>query len=111
MKKIKMVWGIIKFTVDSGVKILTDSMIKEAQTYKEEKDAYESKKIAISTIEQDEKRLSLRGFGVAEIVSSYYRQKITKEFWSKTLLDSRSPLYPFLKLTLTISIALKSLLN
>ena len=38
MKKIKMVWGIIKFTVASGVKILTDSMKKEAQTYKEERE-------------------------------------------------------------------------
>ena len=38
MKKIKEVWSIIKFTVASGVKILTDSMKKEAQTYKEEKE-------------------------------------------------------------------------
>ena len=38
MKKIKMVWGIIKFTVASGVKILTDSMKKEAETYKEERE-------------------------------------------------------------------------
>ena len=38
MKKIKVVWSLIKFTVASGVKILTDSMKKEAQTYKEERE-------------------------------------------------------------------------
>ena len=38
MKKIKVVWSLIKFTVASGVKILTDSMKKEAQTYNEERE-------------------------------------------------------------------------
>ena len=38
MKKIKMMWGLIKFTVASGVKMLTDSMKKESQTYKEERE-------------------------------------------------------------------------
>ena len=38
IKKIKVVWGLIKFTVASGVKMLTDSMKKEAQTYKEERE-------------------------------------------------------------------------
>ena len=44
MKKIKEVWSIIKFTVASGVKILTDSMKKEAQTYKEEKEQQKKNK-------------------------------------------------------------------
>ena len=38
MKKIKVVWSRIKCTVASGVKMLTDSMKKEAQTYKEERE-------------------------------------------------------------------------
>ena len=38
MEKIKVVWNLIKFTVASSIKILTDSMKKEAQTYKEEKE-------------------------------------------------------------------------
>ena len=38
IKKIKVVWSLIKFTVASGVKMLTDSMKKEAQTYREEKE-------------------------------------------------------------------------
>ena len=48
MKKIKMMWGLIKFTVASGVKMLTDSMKKEAQTYKEEQ-------------QQQKKRIKLKG--------------------------------------------------
>ena len=47
MKKIKVVWSFIKFTVASGVKMLTDSMKKEAQTYREEK-------------EQQQKRINLK---------------------------------------------------
>ena len=38
MKKIKEIWSLIKFAIIAGVKILTDSMKKEAQTYKEEKE-------------------------------------------------------------------------
>ena len=38
IKKIKVVWGLIKFTVASGVKMLTDSMKKEADQYKEERE-------------------------------------------------------------------------
>ena len=49
IKKIKVVWSLIKFTVDSGVKMLTDSMKKEAQTYREEKE------------QQQKKRINLRG--------------------------------------------------
>ena len=44
MKKIKVVWSRIKFTVASGVKMLTDSMKKEAQTYKEEREQQQQKK-------------------------------------------------------------------
>jgi len=44
IKKIKVVWSLIKFTVDSGIKILTDSMKKEAQTYKEEKEQQKKNK-------------------------------------------------------------------
>jgi phage-related minor tail protein len=44
IKKIKVVWNLIKFTVASGVKILTDSMKKEAQTYKEEKEQQKKNK-------------------------------------------------------------------
>jgi len=44
MKKIKVVWSFIKFTVASGVKMLTDSMKKEAQTYREEKEQQQQKK-------------------------------------------------------------------
>ena len=44
MKKIKVVWSLIKFTVASGVKMLTDSMKKEAQTYKEEKEQQKKNK-------------------------------------------------------------------
>ena len=44
MEKIKVVWNLIKFTVASGVKILTDSMKKEAQTYKEEKEQQKKNK-------------------------------------------------------------------
>ena len=47
IKKIKVVWSRIKFTVASGVKMLTDSMKKEAQTYREEK-------------EQQKKRINLK---------------------------------------------------
>ena len=36
MKRIKEIWSLIKFAIIAGVKILTDSMKKEAQTYKEE---------------------------------------------------------------------------
>ena len=38
MKKIKVVWSLIKFTVASGIKMLTDSMKKEADQYKEERE-------------------------------------------------------------------------
>jgi len=38
MKKIKEIWSLIKFAVIAGIKMLTDSMKKEAQTYKEEKE-------------------------------------------------------------------------
>ena len=38
MKKIKEIWKIIKFAIIAGTKMLTDSMKKEAQTYKEEKE-------------------------------------------------------------------------
>ena len=43
IKKIKVVWSRIKFTVASGVKMLTDSMKKEAQTYREEKEQQQKK--------------------------------------------------------------------
>ena len=51
MKKIKMMWGLIKFTVASGVKMLTDSMKKEAQTYKEEKE--QQKRINLKSSSED----------------------------------------------------------
>ena len=51
MKKIKMVWGLIKFTVASGVKMLTDSMKKEAQTYREEKE--QQKRINLKSSSED----------------------------------------------------------
>ena len=38
MKRIKEIWSLIKFAVIAGIKMLTDSMKKEAQTYKEEKE-------------------------------------------------------------------------
>ena len=53
MKKIKMVWGIIKFTVASGVKMLTDSMKKEAQTYREEKEQQQKKRINLKSSSED----------------------------------------------------------
>ena len=52
IKKIKMVWGLIKFTVASGVKILTDSMKKEAQTYKEERER-QKKRINLKSSSED----------------------------------------------------------
>ena len=38
MKKIKEIWSLIKFTVIAVIKLITDSMKKEAQTYKEERE-------------------------------------------------------------------------
>ena len=38
MKKIKEIWKLIKFAIIESVKMITDSMKKEAQTYKEEKE-------------------------------------------------------------------------
>ena len=38
MKRIKEIWSLIKFAVIESVKLITDSMKKEAQTYKEEKE-------------------------------------------------------------------------
>ena len=38
MKKIKEIWSLIKFAIITGTKMITDSMKKEAQTYKEEKE-------------------------------------------------------------------------
>ena len=38
MIKIKEIWCLIKFTVAAGIKMLTDSMKKEAETYKEERE-------------------------------------------------------------------------
>jgi len=38
MKKIKEIWSLIKFAIIAGVKLITDSMKKEAQTYKEERE-------------------------------------------------------------------------
>ena len=52
MKKIKVVWSLIKFTVASGVKILTDSMKKEAQTYREEKEQ-QKKRINLKSSSED----------------------------------------------------------
>ena len=52
MKKIKVVWSRIKFTVASGVKMLTDSMKKEAQTYREEKER-QKKRINLKSSSED----------------------------------------------------------
>ena len=52
MKKIKVVWSRIKFTVASGVKMLTDSMKKEAQTYNEEKEQ-QKKRINLKSSSED----------------------------------------------------------
>ena len=38
IKEIKEIWSLIKFAVIEGIKMITDSMKKEAQTYKEEKE-------------------------------------------------------------------------
>ena len=53
MKKIKVVWSLIKFTVASGVKMLTDSMKKEAQTYREEKEQQQKKRINLKSSSED----------------------------------------------------------
>jgi len=53
MKKIKVVWSRIKFTVASGVKMLTDSMKKEAQTYREEKEQQQKKRINLKSSSED----------------------------------------------------------
>ena len=47
MKKIKEIWSLIKFAVIAGIKMLTDSMKKEAQTYKEEREQQKKTKTAI----------------------------------------------------------------
>ena len=52
IKKIKVVWSRIKFTVASGVKMLTDSMKKEAQTYREEKEQ-QKKRINLKSSSED----------------------------------------------------------
>ena len=52
IKKIKVVWGLIKFTVASGVKMLTDSMKKEAKAYKEEKER-QKKRINLKSSSED----------------------------------------------------------
>ena len=52
MKKIKVVWSFIKFTVASGVKMLTDSMKKEAQTYNEERER-QKKRINLKSSSED----------------------------------------------------------
>jgi len=52
MKKIKVVWSLIKFTVASGVKMLTDSMKKEAQTYNEEREQ-QKKRINLKSSSED----------------------------------------------------------
>jgi hypothetical protein len=36
--RIKIFWNLIKFTIAAGVKMITDSMKEEAQTYKEERE-------------------------------------------------------------------------
>ena len=41
MKKIKEIWSLIKFAIITGTKMITDSMKKESQTYKEEKEQQE----------------------------------------------------------------------
>ena len=51
MKKIKEIWSLIKFAFLAGVKILTDSMKKEAQTYKEEKE--QQKRINLKSSSED----------------------------------------------------------
>ena len=53
IKKIKVVWSRIKFTVASGVKMLTDSMKKEAQTYREEKEQQQKKRINLKSSSED----------------------------------------------------------
>ena len=53
IKKIKVVWSLIKFTVASGVKMLTDSMKKEAQTYREEKEQQQKKRINLKSSSED----------------------------------------------------------
>ena len=53
IKKIKVVWSLIKFTVASGVKMLTDSMKKEAQTYREEKEQQQKKRINSKSSSED----------------------------------------------------------
>ena len=53
IKKIKVVWSLIKFTVASGVKMLTDSMKKEAQTYREEKEQQQKKRINLKFSSED----------------------------------------------------------
>jgi len=53
IKKIKVVWSFIKFTVASGVKMLTDSMKKEAQTYREEKEQQQKKRINLKSSSED----------------------------------------------------------
>ena len=44
MKKIKEIWSLIKFAIITGTKMITDSMKKESQTYKEEKERQKKKK-------------------------------------------------------------------
>ena len=45
MKKItKDIWSLIKFTSSAIIKTVTDSMKKEAQTYKEEKEQQKKNK-------------------------------------------------------------------
>ena len=51
MKKIKEIWSLIEFAFLAGVKILTDSMKKEAQTYKEEKE--QQKRINLKSSSED----------------------------------------------------------
>ena len=52
MKKIKEIWSLIKFACLAGVKILTDSMKKEAQTYKEERER-QKKRINLKSSSED----------------------------------------------------------
>ena len=52
MKKIKEIWSLIKFAFLAGVKILTDSMKKEAQTYKEERER-QKKRINLKSSSED----------------------------------------------------------
>ena len=53
MKKItKDIWSLIKFTSSAIIKTVTDSMKKEAQTYREEKEQ-QKKRINLKSSSED----------------------------------------------------------